>query len=59
MNEEEWIDWEDLTPEQQREILNAPCEMYHTPPMDFAFCETHDTTFALGDKCRYAKDRQS
>lgn len=31
----------------------APCNMTHTPPFDFAQCETHDTTFALGDKCKF------
>lgn len=30
-----------------------PCEMTHTPPFDFAQCETHDTTFPLGGKCKW------
>lgn len=30
-----------------------PCDMKHTPPMDFAFCETHDTTFPLGAVCKW------
>lgn len=34
----------------------AACVMTHTPPMDFAQCETHDTTFSLGEECRF-KDR--
>ena len=31
----------------------APCVMTHTPPMDFAQCETHDETFPLGETCRF------
>lgn len=31
--------------------LAAPCEMVHTPPMDFASCLTHDETFPLGEVC--------
>jgi hypothetical protein len=31
----------------------APCRMTHTPPFDFAQCETHDTTFPLGDTCKF------
>lgn len=31
----------------------AACDMKHQPPMDFAYCETHDTTFPLGGKCRF------
>ncbi len=34
----------------------AACVMTHTPPFDFAQCETHDSTFALGQECRF-KDR--
>ena len=34
-------------------LAPAPCAMKHEPPMDFAWCETHDTTFALGDKCKF------
>ena len=30
-----------------------PCDMKHQPPHDFAHCVTHDTTFALGDKCEW------
>lgn len=30
-----------------------PCKMTHTEPFDFAQCETHDTTFALGGKCEW------
>lgn len=30
-----------------------PCFMTHTPPFDFAQCEKHDTTFALGDVCKW------
>lgn len=31
----------------------APCVMTHTPPYDFAQCETHDETFPLGENCRF------
>lgn len=31
----------------------SPCEMTHTPPFDFAQCETHDTTFPLGGACKW------
>ncbi|MBH0123647.1 hypothetical protein ACWDUD_01475 [Rhodococcus sp. NPDC003382] len=31
----------------------APCVMTHTPPFDFAQCETHDETFPLGESCRF------
>lgn len=29
------------------------CEMVHEEPYDFASCLTHDTTFALGDACKF------
>ena len=29
-----------------------PCVMTHTPPFDFAQCETHDETFPLGGGSR-------
>jgi hypothetical protein len=53
MAEQEWTDWDDLTPEQQQSILDAPCRMFHQEPFDFAWCETHDTTFPLGSICEY------
>lgn len=31
----------------------ATCVMAHQEPFDFAQCETHDTTFALGDACKF------
>ena len=31
----------------------SPCVMTHTPPFDFAQCETHDETFPLGGTCRF------
>ncbi|RLP70882.1 hypothetical protein D9V30_00145 [Mycetocola reblochoni] len=31
----------------------TPCVMTHTPPFDFAQCETHDTTFPLGGACKW------
>ena len=44
-------------PRTEAELLAAaeaaPCAMLHQPPMDFAFCETHDDTFPLGGVCRY------
>ena len=35
------------------EVTPAPCVMTHTPPFDFAQCETHDETFPLGGACRF------
>lgn len=56
-NEEEF---QDLTDEQWEEIKNLPCLMFHEEPFDFAYCERHDTTFALGDVCKYyRKDNDS
>ncbi|QWS68198.1 hypothetical protein SEA_VANLEE_81 [Gordonia phage VanLee] len=31
----------------------APCDMTHQEPFDFAQCRTHDTTFALGETCKF------
>ena len=31
----------------------APCAMYTQEPYPFAWCETHDETFALGGICPY------
>ena len=31
----------------------ASCDMKCGEPYDFAWCETHDTTFPLGDKCKF------
>lgn len=31
----------------------APCVMTHTPPFNFAQCETHDETFPLGGACKW------
>ena len=36
----------------------APCVMAHTPPFDFAQCETHDETFPLGGACKW-HDKES
>lgn len=47
--------WTVLTPEQEAAIDALPCEMFHEPPFDFAYCARHDTTFALGDVCKYQK----
>jgi hypothetical protein len=29
------------------------CVMTRTEPFDFAQCQTHDTTFALGEECKF------
>lgn len=29
------------------------CDMKEQKPFDFAWCETHDTTFALGERCKF------
>lgn len=42
-----------MTDEEWEEIEGLPCDMRHEQPFDFAWCETHDSTFALGDVCRY------
>lgn len=34
-------------------ITTAPCDMPQQEPFDFGWCQTHDTTFALGEKCRF------
>ena len=47
--------WTVLAPEQEAEIDALPCDMVHEQPYDFAYCAVHDTTFALGDVCRYQK----
>jgi hypothetical protein len=44
-----------LTEAEIEEIEALPCQMFHEQPFDFAYCETHDTTFALGDVCKYHK----
>lgn len=51
--------WHVLTPEEEAEIDALPCRMFHEEPFDFAYCEVHDTTFALGDVCKYQKANQS
>ena len=33
--------------------MSDECQMFHEEPFDFAWCETHDTTFALGDACKF------
>lgn len=47
--------WTVLTPEQEAEIDALPCDMVREEPFDFAYCTVHDTTFALGDVCKYQK----
>ena len=36
-------------------MTKTACAMFHEPPFDFAWCETHDETFALGDVCKFSK----
>ena len=31
----------------------AACDMKHEKPYDFAWCKTHDSTFPLGEKCKF------
>lgn len=31
----------------------APCDMKQGEPFDFAWCESHDTTFPLGGACKW------
>jgi hypothetical protein len=40
-------------PEEVPHPVAPRCVMTHTPPMDFAQCETHDETFPLGQECRF------
>jgi hypothetical protein len=49
------IDARDAEIERLREHSDvpSPCDMKHQPPMDFAYCETHDTTFPLGGVCKW------
>lgn len=39
--------------EAQESLPPVPCDMHYAPPMDFAWCETHDETFPLGSTCAY------
>lgn len=34
-------------------LAPAECIMLHVEPYDFGQCETHDTTFALGEECKF------
>ncbi len=36
----------------------AECDMRYEPPFDFAWCETHDETFPLGQVCRFHPDHE-
>ncbi|MBC9927206.1 hypothetical protein [Leucobacter sp. cx-169] len=36
-----------------RSDVPEPCVMTHTPPFDFAVCETHDETFPVGGVCKW------
>ena len=44
----------DAADERDRLTTVAPCSETYTEPFDFAYCSTHDRTFALGDHCDYA-----
>lgn len=35
------------------------CAMFVGEPYDFAWCETHDTTFALGSTCPHNPDKKA
>lgn len=56
-----WLAEHDRERDDRIEALEAersgdvpdPCAMKHDPPMDFAYCETHDTTFPLGAACMW------
>lgn len=45
----------DAADERDRLLTIAPCSETHTAPFDFAYCSTHDRTFALGEHCDYAR----
>lgn len=38
---------------QDQVLTPDACEMRQGEPYDFAWCQTHDTTFPLGGTCRY------
>ena len=38
---------------QISDMQPAACDMKCQEPYDFAWCETHDTTFPLGYKCKF------
>ncbi|QYC53581.1 hypothetical protein SEA_NORVS_97 [Gordonia phage Norvs] len=42
-----------LLAELDQAIAPDPCDMTHREPFDFAQCRTHDTTFPLGEKCKF------
>ena len=44
----------DAADERDRLLTVVPCSETRTEPFDFAYCSTHDTTFALADHCYYA-----
>jgi hypothetical protein len=44
----------DAADERDRLVAVAPCSETRTEPFDFAYCSTHDRTFALGEHCDYA-----
>lgn len=46
-----------LTDEQVAEIEALPCDMRYQAPFDFAWCERHDTTFALGSTCPHNREK--
>lgn len=54
-----WQEWSDFTPQERQRFISQPCDMrVSEPPMDFAWCETHDETFPLGGRCRFWDPRK-
>lgn len=43
----------DLVNLAKAERVPQECDIQHEAPYDFAWCETHDTTFALGTTCKF------
>lgn len=44
----------DAADERDRLTAVIPCDERYTEPYDFAYCEAHDRTFALGSHCDHA-----
>jgi hypothetical protein len=53
INEGEWTGW---TVKEVQEVIDAPCDLRRQEPFDFAWCETHDETFALGNTCHFKEE---
>lgn len=50
IDEGEWTGWK---VEDVQAVIDEPCDLRQQSPYDFAWCETHDTTFKLGDTCHF------